>query len=65
MRAEPVKFPMTPEIPDTEEQPRVAAALVVTHIPASEHGMHGTVVTSTRLEVVRIVDFYRDDEFRR
>lgn len=56
--------PLTPDSPDTHEAPRLAAALVVRQIPASEHGLHGTVMQEQRLEVIRVVDFYRDDEFR-
>ena len=51
--------------PDTQELPQIAAALVIEAIPASEHGMHGAIVTKQHLEVVRVVDFYKDDKYRR
>lgn len=60
------------EQPDTEEMPRAAAALIVTHenrpVPQGWEGTLGgktaPVVTATRLQVVHAVDFYRDDLFR-
>jgi hypothetical protein len=64
MRKDSMTKPLGADVPDTHEMPRVAAALVVRRIPASEHGMHGSLVTETRLEVVRIVDFYVDDKYR-
>lgn len=58
---------MTIHVPDTQEMPRVAAALVVTYERRQLPQVGARTVqvpVATRLEVVRVVDFYRDDLYR-
>jgi hypothetical protein len=55
------------QLPDTAEEPQLAAALVVTQSRAAVSPFRAPVVQGNgevRLVVIRVVDFYRDDLFR-